>query len=91
MAFEVPWQQLSTEALDGVISSIVEREGTDYGEVEATFEDKKRQIYHQLQVGELLVVFDEQEETCNIMTRQAFKAAQDQQSQRSAEEEYFGY
>lgn len=90
MAIEVPWQQLSQDALEGVISSVIEREGTDYGEVEVSFEQKKQQIYLQLKAGELLVVFDEQEETCNIMTKQAFKDAQLKQSLMSAEEEYFG-
>lgn len=34
----VPWDQLSAEALRGLIEEFVTRDGTDYGEVEVPLE-----------------------------------------------------
>ena len=39
-AFKVPYDQLSPEALQGVIEEFVTRDGTDYGEIEVSLETK---------------------------------------------------
>jgi uncharacterized protein YheU (UPF0270 family) len=63
---EIPLDQLSAEALLGVIDDFVLREGTDYGTGEATLTQKREQIMRQLQSGRARLVFDERTETCTI-------------------------
>ena len=47
-AVKVPYNQLSPEALHGVIEEFVTRDGTDYGEVEVPLETKISQVLGQL-------------------------------------------
>jgi len=69
----IPWQDLAPETLDNLIESFVLREGTDYGEQERSLEQKVADIRHQLQSGEVLVVWSELHETVNIMPRNQFR------------------
>lgn len=66
---EVPYDQLSPEALLGVIKEFVTREGTDYGHEEVPFEDKVAQVKRQLERGEVLVLFDAKEQTINLVSK----------------------
>lgn len=43
-AVKIPYDQLSPEALHGVIEEFVTRDGTDYGEVEIPLETKIAQV-----------------------------------------------
>jgi uncharacterized protein len=63
---EIPYDQLSPEALHGVIEEFVTRDGTDYGEIEVSFETKIAQVMVQLKSGKAVIVFDQETETCNI-------------------------
>ncbi|WP_246624938.1 YheU family protein [Oceanobacter mangrovi] len=63
---EVPWQQLSPEALDGILGEFVLREGTDYGDYEFSFEDKKQQVLAQLRDKTAKLLFDPIENSCHI-------------------------
>ena len=65
----IPWQQLSADALDGIIEEFVSREGTDYGDYEYSFDDKKDQIRAQIRNGSVLVVFDPVGETCQLVLK----------------------
>ena len=53
----VPWQQIDPDTLDNLIREFVLREGTDYGELEISLQDKVDQIKNQLESGEAVVVF----------------------------------
>ncbi len=66
---EVPYEQLSPEALLGVIKEFVTREGTDYGHVEVSLEDKIAQVKRQLERGEVRVLFDAKEQTINLVSK----------------------
>jgi hypothetical protein len=65
-AVKVPYEQLSPEALEGVIEEFVTRDGTDYGETEATLDTKISQVMDQLRTGKVVIVFDPESESCNI-------------------------
>ena len=52
----VPWQQIDPDTLDNLIREFVLREGTDYGELEISLQDKVDQIKNQLESGEAVVV-----------------------------------
>ena len=55
----IPYQNLSPEALHGVIEEFVTRDGTDYGIVEATLEQKIKDVWRQVKKGDVLIVYDE--------------------------------
>jgi hypothetical protein len=70
----VPWDQLSADALRGVIEEFVTREGTEYGEDDVPLETKVAAVKRQLQSGEVLVVFDAATNSANLVTRQQLAA-----------------
>jgi uncharacterized protein len=65
----IPHEQLSTEALQGVVEDFVTRDGTDYGETEVALETKVSQVLNQLHSGKAVIVFDQKTETCNILKK----------------------
>lgn len=64
---EVPPASLSAAALDGIIEAFVLREGTDYGEVEASFADKVRAVRRQLERGEAVIVYAPRSRSVDIV------------------------
>lgn len=70
----IPWNELSTEALDNLIESFVLREGTDYGIQEKTLEQKVADVKKQLKSGEAVLVWSELHESVNIMPASQFRS-----------------
>ena len=66
-AVPIPYQELSVEALRGVIESFVLREGTDYGQHEKTFESKIDDVMRQLMRGEAEILWDTASETVQLV------------------------
>ncbi len=66
-AVKIPYDQLSREALKGVIVEFITRESTDYGMNELSLETKIAQVYQNLETGRAVLVFDEETQTCNIL------------------------
>lgn len=66
-AVKIAYDQLSPEALQGVIEEYITRDGTDYGEIEISLETKTARILSQLKSGKAVIVFDQETETCNIL------------------------
>jgi uncharacterized protein len=62
----IPVDRLSSKALRGVIEEFISRDGTDYGEVEASREAKFRQVEYKLENGSAVLIFDDETETTNI-------------------------
>lgn len=62
----IPVNQLSAEALRGVIEEFISRNGTDYGETEASLETNFQQVKHKLESGSAVLVFDDEGETTNV-------------------------
>ncbi|EEZ01001.1 hypothetical protein VOA_003453 [Vibrio sp. RC586] len=62
----IPWQQIAPETLDNLIREFVLREGTDYGDVEVSLEEKIAQVRTQLQSGQAVIVYSELHETFDI-------------------------
>jgi uncharacterized protein YheU (UPF0270 family) len=63
---ELSPDDLSPEALRGLVEEFVTRDGTDYGAVERGVEEKIAQVLAQLRSGEARLVFDPQTETANV-------------------------
>jgi uncharacterized protein YheU (UPF0270 family) len=62
----IPVNKLSPEALQGVIEEYISRDGTDYGEIEASTEAKFRQAKFKLETGSAVLIFDDETVTTNI-------------------------
>lgn len=54
----IPYQELSPEALQGLIEDFVSREGTDYGEQEFSLAEKANQVRGLLKAGKCCIWFD---------------------------------
>ncbi len=70
----IPAEQLSPDALLGLIEEFITREGTDYGELEWSLDQKVEQVRAQLRRGEAVIVFDIAAESCTLMPRDQAKA-----------------
>jgi uncharacterized protein YheU (UPF0270 family) len=62
---------LEPDTLRAVIESFVCREGTDYGEHEASLEAKVAQVLMQLRRGEAHITFDPASESINVVVTRA--------------------
>ena len=65
----IPYQQISPDALQGLIEEFITREGTDYGETEISLEQKVSQVERQLARGDIVIVFDVASESVSILTK----------------------
>lgn len=68
-ALDIPYKELSPDALRGVIESFVLREGTEYGSKDFTLEEKVQHVVRQLERREARIVFDPASETIDILVR----------------------
>ena len=63
----IPWQSLSSDALNGLIEEFVSREGTEYGEEEVPLTAKVAAVIRQLEAGEVAIVFDADDGTTSVL------------------------
>jgi uncharacterized protein len=71
--YQIPFNELSPEVLQGVIEEYVTRDGTDYGESEIPLNTKVQQVLNQLHSGKAVITFDQKTETCNILPSRDIK------------------
>ncbi len=64
---EIPYTELSGDALRGVIEEFISREGTDYGHQEFSLDDKIAAVMRQLKTREIILTFDAETESCNLV------------------------
>jgi uncharacterized protein YheU (UPF0270 family) len=62
----IPYEQLSQEALKAILEEYASREGTDYGEISYSLEQKVAMLRRQLERGEVSISFDISTETCSL-------------------------
>lgn len=67
-AVEIPVDRLRPETLQGIIEEYVTRDGTDYGKTDIPIETKIRQVKSQLESGLAVLVYDNETQTCNILS-----------------------
>ena len=68
---QVPVGAISREALAALVREFVTRDGTDYGVVECTLQEKMRDVMRQLELGDAVIVFEGESETFTIVPRKA--------------------
>ena len=64
---KIPYTELSQEALLGVMDAFILREGTDYGHVEITIDQKRSRVLSMLQSGEAEIVFYQESDHIDIV------------------------
>lgn len=74
---QIPVDSLSRQALDGLIEEFVTRDGTDYGAEERSLDDKRASVRRQLDAGAIVVVFDPESETSNIIVKDDLRSGSD--------------
>ena len=62
----IPHQDLSPDALRGLIEEFVTRDGTDYGPEEMSLAGKISQIERQLRQNEIYISYDADSESCTF-------------------------
>ncbi len=65
----IPASGLAPETLRAIIESFIVREGTDYGDAEYSLDSKVAQVSRQIDRGEVLLMWDEVLESCNLITK----------------------
>ena len=60
-------KDLSADSLRGLVEEFVSRDGTDYGRLEKSLDQKVDAVKRQLEVGEVCIVFDRDEERANLV------------------------
>lgn len=64
---EIPWQELSADALLGLIEEFITRDGTDYGERELSLDEKTAQAMSRIKNHSIVIVYDELSEMCQLV------------------------
>lgn len=65
----IPYERLAPDTLTALIETFITREGTDYGAEEFTLAEKVEQVRRQVQKGEVVIVFDPDSESINLLPR----------------------
>lgn len=65
----IPHEQLSRDTLLNLIEEFVTRDGTDYGSVEMSLEDRVARVEARLNSGEVVILFSQNTGACNIVYR----------------------
>lgn len=65
----IPVEDIPKETLQNLVEAFVLQEGTDYGEMEFSLEQKVNHVMVQLKTGEAFVQFSELHESVNIVTK----------------------
>jgi len=63
----IPYQELQATTLTALIEEFIDREGTDYGELAVSRETMVAQVHQQLSDGKVVICYDDESETCNIV------------------------
>jgi len=66
---EIPFEALSPEAQLGVIDNFIQREGTDYGVQEVSYDSKIERVRTQIQSGKVKIVYEPATESVTLLTK----------------------
>ena len=69
----IPYNELSEVALQALIEDFVTRDGTDYGQVEMSMQEKADHLLALLKKGELLISYNDELQSCGLVTKQELR------------------
>ena len=64
---EIPYNELSPQALQGIIEHWILKEGTDYGDQEFSLAEKVESVMKQLKSGKAKIIFHPEEGLCELV------------------------
>jgi len=73
----IPFESLAPETLDNVLSDIVSRDGTDYGDYDLSLDQKREQALRALRSGDAVLLFDTESETIQLVSKSALQKRYD--------------
>jgi len=62
----IPWHSLDSVTLNNILIDVATRDGTDYGNIELSLEQKVQKLKELLQIGQINLIWDEQSQSINI-------------------------
>lgn len=68
----IPIEQVNEDTLQTIIEDFILREGTDYGAIDISKENKIAQVKTQLLQGSAVLVYSELHESINILPKEQF-------------------
>lgn len=68
----IPPSKLPPQTLHNILEEFITRDGTDYGEHELSLEEKVERLLPQIANGEVLIVFDEELESIQLVHKQDY-------------------
>ncbi|MEO8602018.1 MAG: YheU family protein [bacterium] len=71
---EIPASALSPDALRGLVEEFVSRDGTDYGRVERSLDEKVGDVLRQLSRGDARIFFDPDSRSTHIVVSETRRA-----------------
>ncbi len=63
----VPHDQLAPDTVTAILEEFATREGTEYGEIDFSLEQKVVMLRRQLERGEIAISFDAETDTCSLV------------------------
>lgn len=72
----IPYEQLDQITLNNLIEQYILREGTDYGEVEFSLQQKTQQILSQIHKESIYIIYSELHESVTLVSKEEFKQSQ---------------
>ncbi len=66
---KIPPDRLAPEVLQSLIESYITREGTDYGTIELSLEEKVQSLMPSIRSGEVVITFDQETESVSLMNQ----------------------
>lgn len=63
----IPVEQLNSEILRNIAEDFITRDGTDYGDVELSLNEKVMRLLAQVKRKEVLISFDEESESITLV------------------------
>ncbi|MEL0630759.1 YheU family protein [Psychromonas aquatilis] len=72
----IPYEQLDEITLNNLIEQYILREGTDYGEIEYSLEQKANQILQQIKLKSIYIIYSELNESVTLISHEELKKMQ---------------
>ncbi len=62
--------RLAVDVLDALLEEFASRDGTDYGEVETPIETRVKQLRRQLELGDLVLLYDSDDQQWDLLPKE---------------------
>ena len=66
---EIPIDRLAVDVLDALLEEFASRDGTDYGEIETPIESRVSQLRRQLELGDLVLLYDSDNQEWDLLPK----------------------